>query len=113
MNWSASHNESERLANEADLARRRGDIAAAEASFSAAGRAEARALRALGPHEPRTYGITAMSAAALFFKGGEFAEAEKVAREALEASFLPDFARDQIEEILQAIELHHERRMRM
>lgn len=103
MSWSTRHSQSEKLASAAHLARQRGDLADAEANFVAAGRAEARALLALGADEPRTYGVTAVSAAALFFKGREFAEAEKIARVALKTHFLPDFAKEQIEEILTAI----------
>lgn len=103
MSWATHHDEAEKYMSAADVARWRGDMADAQKNYVTAARAELLALREVDADKPRTYGITAVSAAALFYKGKEFAEAQKVAREALKVMFLPDFTKNQLEEILSAI----------
>jgi hypothetical protein len=105
MSWSKLHEVSENYACDADVARWRGDADVARANYVAAARWEERALKEIGSDDPETYGITAVSAAALFYKGKEFAEAEKVAREALAAHWLPKFAKEQLDEIIEAVGL--------
>jgi hypothetical protein len=75
MNWSDHHSESERLAADADAALRRGDLPLAAQLFGSAAQAEASALATLGSDKPRTLGITAVSAVALYYKAGELDEA--------------------------------------
>jgi hypothetical protein len=104
MTWSVSHSESERFAAAAQLALNKGDPIAAKELFSKAAEAEARALAALGSDKPRTYGVTAVSAAALWYKAGELTEAERIARKAIEAHNLPEFAVDQLQELLSSIQ---------
>lgn len=103
MSWSTFHVESSRLADSARAAQWRGDMAEAQTSYLAAARAELLALQEVGADKPRTYGITAVSAAALFCKGKEFAEARKIAEETLPAPFLPTFAKVQLQEILETV----------
>jgi hypothetical protein len=53
-----------------------GNSEAAKSLYSAAAKAELAALYSLEGTQQRTRGITAVSAASLFMKGGEFGEAE-------------------------------------
>ena len=103
MNWSEAHSKSEVLATLAHQARRDGRLEAAREHFRRAAELEHAALDALDRNRPRTLGITAVSAAALFFKGGELAKAEQLAHQAMAMTDLPSFARDQLRSLLQAI----------
>lgn len=60
-------------------------------------------MRALADDKPRTLGITAVSATALWYKGRELEAAERVAHEAAARPGLPAFAHAQLRELLQAI----------
>jgi hypothetical protein len=51
----------------------------------------------------KTRGITAVSASALFYKAGEFEAACQLAYALLGSNTLPDFARIQLEELVQAV----------
>jgi len=103
LTWTTFHEESAKLADAARVARWRGDAESAQANSLAAARAELAALGELGAEDPETYGVIAVSAAALFYKGKALDEAEKVAREALSASYLPAYARSQLKEIIWAV----------
>ncbi len=100
MSWTTLHHESEKLAGAAQAARWRGDVDAAQSSSLAAAQAELAALGEVSPDDTDTYGIIAVSAAALFYKGGAHAEAAAVAREGLGLHRLPASAKAQLEEIL-------------
>lgn len=104
MNWLTHHQTSEEAASDAHAARRRGDDALATNLFANAAKAELLALKHLSLAEkPRTYGVTAVSAAALLYKAEQPREAEQLAHSMLGQSGLPDFATDQLREILQSI----------
>jgi hypothetical protein len=103
MSWSDLHSQSEQLAEAAHLAGVAGDAQRATELFSQAARAEASALLELSSDKPRTYGITAVSAVALWYKAGELNEAEHLAHTAAAVSFLPPFAADQLRSLLQSI----------
>jgi len=103
MSWSDLHGESERLAEAAHDAMRSGHIDEASNLFAQAAMAEADALASLTSDKPRTYGITAVSAVALWYKAGELAQAEHFAHKVASTSFLPAFAVDQIRSLLQSI----------
>lgn len=98
-----SHLESERLASAAHQALRAGDTEAARELFSRAAVAEVQAYRVTDKERPRTTGILAVSAAALWYKSGKLQEAERFAHEASGLPHLPSFARQQLRELLQAI----------
>lgn len=102
MSWAERHRESERLAAEAEAAARRGDNAAAKDLYAQAAREEVAALSFVGADKPRTLGITAVSATALWYHAGNLAEAERVAHQAAAAG-MPAFALAELRAILQAI----------
>lgn len=103
MTWSDLHTRSELLAVAAHQAARDGDSAAASRLFTEAARLEADALSALTTDKPRTYGITAVSAVALWYKAGRLQEAERLAHSAAANEFLPSFAADELRTLLQSI----------
>jgi hypothetical protein len=92
---------SERLASAAELAFRSGRREEAERLYRDAAAAEAEALSALPPEKQRTLGITAVSAAALWYKARQYREAESVAYRALASNALPEFAVRQLQQLLQ------------
>lgn len=104
MSWLVHHQTSEEAASEAHAARRQGNEALAKDLFANAAKAELQALKHLSVTEkPRTFGITAVSAAALLYKAEQPQEAEQLAHSMLSQPGLPDFATDQLREILQSI----------
>lgn len=104
MSWLIHHQTSEEAASEAHAARRRGDEPLAASLFAGAAKAELLALKHLSVTEkPRTFGVTAVSAAALLYKAEQPQEAEQFAHSMLSQPGLPDFATDQLREILQSI----------
>jgi hypothetical protein len=104
MTWADLHRKSERAAAAAHLARLKGRESKARSLFAEAAQAETEALMELEPGLPRTFGTTAVSAVALWFKAGNFHEAQRVARRALDTAELPDFAAQQLVELQSSIE---------
>ena len=92
MNWDEYHGWSEKLAADAELAARKGNRPLAEEMYRKAAQSEAEALDHVSLDRRRTRGITAVSAVALWYKGHELAEAERLAHRYLGAADLPDFA---------------------
>ena len=103
MTWAELHSESERLATEAQLSLRAHKAAQATQLYKRAAEFEKRALDLLDVSKARTRGITAVSAVALWFKGGEYALAEQVAYSMLADPHIPDFAREGLRTLVQAI----------
>ena len=103
MSWIDHHNESEHHAAEAQLAARKGETKRARELYALAARVETNALSDLDQSKPRTLGATAVSAAALWYKAGEFEEAQALAHTWLGSRQLPPFAIDQLREILEQI----------
>lgn len=107
MTWLAYHRQSEGYALKAHAALREGDADTAKQAFAEAARLEELALNHVGPDKPRTYGATAVSAASLWYKAHEFAEAARVAHVQLANPGLPNSAREQLDDLL--ITLYNER----
>lgn len=102
MSWSKWHAESEGLASQAELEIRRRDLVAARALYAKAAEAENQALLAIDPGKPRTLGITAVSAASLWFKAGAFKKSAQLCHLMLSGD-MPDFASAQLQALVQAI----------
>jgi hypothetical protein len=107
MTWSQWHNQSERLASEAEVAMRKNETSVAHGLYLQAAEAENQALIALDPLKTRTLGITAVSAASLWFKGKAFQKAEQLCYLMLSRADLPEFATDQLRNLVQAIWTEH------
>jgi hypothetical protein len=103
MSWMELHRESETLAGQAHEALRAGSRDKARSLFAAAAKFETEALEETDPRKSRTYGITAVSAVALWFKAGRLTEAEAVARRAMAARTLPEFAASELSDFLASI----------
>ena len=105
MTWLEHHRRSEQTASEAEMLALRGDLDQARHLYAQAAEAEAMALEILGPDKPRTLGITAVSAVALYFKANEWSESKLLAHRYLGTGQLPCFAIQQLEELIDANKL--------
>ncbi len=97
-----AHIQSERRASEAEALLRAGTTDAARDLYLQAARHELDALQTIPPGQPRTQGILSVSAVSLFFKASALEEAEAHAYSFLNQQ-LPEFARDQLRELLQVV----------
>jgi cell division protein FtsZ len=107
MSWAEQHKKSEFHANEAEVAFKQGNVEKASELYRLAAIAEVSALNALDPDKIRTLGITAVSAASLWYKAGNLPETQKVAEQWLNYKTLPVFANSQLQEILEDLKKHH------
>ena len=103
MSWIEHHKVSEDLASQAQTALSDGREEDALALYARAALAEDKALADLDTSKTRTLGISAVSAASLYYKAAEFESAEEVAVQWLKFDSLPAFARNQLRSLLQAI----------
>lgn len=103
MTWLEHHRLSERYASEAHMASNRGEHSRAQQLYLMAAQAEEHALREVAPGKDRTYGITAVSAVALQFKASQWADARALAYQCLASKRLPEFASQQMEDLLHTI----------
>src|SRR5688572_18059973 len=103
MPWAELHSESEALATEAHLARLAHDYPKATELYRRAAGKEQQALESLDVSKARTRGITGVSAVALWFKGGEYQLAEKLAQALLADNRIPDFAHADLQTLVEAI----------
>lgn len=103
MSWIDHHSKSEELAAQAEYERKRGSAERAVHLFRQAAEEETSALRYVDASKARTYGITAVSAASLWYKAHEPKMAEQVAHNSLSSGILPAFASQQLKQLLQAI----------
>ena len=100
MTWVQHHRTSEAYASEAEACVRLGKHEDARALYASAAAAEGRALEELDLAKARTYGITAVSAASLYFKAGQLDCAERIATASMAFDPLPAFARRQLQHIM-------------
>jgi hypothetical protein len=103
VSWAELHKESERLATEAQLSLLAHNPGKTSELYKSAAEFEKRALDSLELSKVRTRGITAVSAVALWFKGGEYALAEQLACSMLADPLVPDFARADLRTLVHAI----------
>ena len=105
MTWLDHHRRSEQHASEANILTHRGEAASAREFYEKAAAAEVEALNALGSGKPRTYGITAVSAVALYAKAAMWSTARVLAHRCLGSGLLPEFAWQQMEDLLDSIKM--------
>jgi hypothetical protein len=103
MSWNEHHSLSEKLAIDAEIARRAGETSLAEELYKKAAEHEAVALTALEGDKDRTRGVTAVSAVALWYKGHDYSMAEQMAHHSLASARLPQFARAQLRDLLELV----------
>ena len=105
MTWLEDHRRSEQYASEAEILSHRGEKASAQEVYKRAADAEVSALGALEPDKPRTYGITAVSAVALYLRAAQWSEGRVLAYRCLGSGLLPEFAWRQMEDLLASIKM--------
>jgi hypothetical protein len=103
MSWIDHHSKSEELDSKAEHERKRGSVEQAILLYRQAAEEECSALRFVAEGKARTYGITAVSAASLWYKARDPKMAEQVAHHALSSGILPAFASQQLRQLLQTI----------
>jgi hypothetical protein len=103
VSWDEHHSLSEKLATEAEMARRAGETSRAEDFYKQAAGQEAAALAALAEDRHRTRGITAVSAVALWYKAHDYPAAEQLAHYCLAVARLPSFATAQLRDLLELV----------
>jgi hypothetical protein len=110
MTWGNLHHASEKAAVEAEDVFRAGKAADAALLYAKAAQLEEDSLSALDDSKVRTKGITAVSAVSLWFKAGDFAHAEQLAYSMLADLALPQFARTDLKDLIQALWLENSKR---
>ena len=105
MTWLDHHRRSEQYASEAEIFAHSGEEVTAQLTYEKAANAERMALAALGDDKPRTYGITAVSAVALYLKAAKWSDARFLAYRCLGSGLLPEFAWQQMQDLLDSIKL--------
>ena len=103
MSWIEHHTLSERLASEGQVALRDGDSERARELYARAADAEHDAVADLDSARTRTFGISWVSVASLYYKADMVERAEQVAWRGLNLYSLPDFAKLQLRNMLQLI----------
>ncbi|HYA40366.1 MAG TPA: hypothetical protein VEF34_03630 [Syntrophobacteraceae bacterium] len=104
MSWLVHHSQSEIHASEAEVALKQGHRERAADLYRLAAVEETKAVSGIDPGaKARTFGITSVSAASLWFKANELEHAQRLALKWLNSQGLPDFAFDQLRTILQTI----------
>ena len=103
MTWTELHAVSEQFAMDAQQAYRARDIQQAFELYRLAAESERQALDQLDVAKARTRGITAISAVSLWFKAGCYAQAEQLAYLMLADIYIPEFAREELRNLVQAI----------
>jgi hypothetical protein len=83
MSWVEFHRRSEQLASEAEAAMRQGQRDRALNLYAEGAEAEVQALSELDRAKTRTFGISAVSAVALWYKAHRYEEAQAVAYQLL------------------------------
>lgn len=103
MSWLAHHKKSERLAGQAETAKRRGNDKQAKEFYKRAAESEANALNEVDEDKPRTYGITAVSAVALYLKAEEPQAATDLTDQCFSSGRLPGFAHRMLQDSIAEI----------
>ncbi|NJN20742.1 MAG: hypothetical protein HC812_05565 [Leptolyngbya sp. RL_3_1] len=109
MSWLLHHTRSEEYVSQAEQFFRQREINRAAELYRLAAEAETHALDNLDISKTRTIGITAVSAASLYYRAKEFALAKRIAHKWLATEFLPPFAIDELEDLLQVIRYEESR----
>lgn len=99
--WAIHHTQSEQYANLAQTSLQQGDVDRAMTYYRQAAEQETAALKTLDPAKKRTYGVTAVSAASLWYKAKAFQQAQQVACYGLATDGLPAFAVKALQELLE------------
>lgn len=94
------HRQVEQLMSDAEELERRGLIAEAQVRYGQAAAIEVETFNLIPLDRPRTRGIVAVGAVSLYWRAGDFVRAQREAHRFLLEPAIPDFAIDQIWEML-------------
>ena len=103
MSWADLHKASEAAAIDAEWAFRGGNTSRAALLYAQAAELEQQALATLDDTKARTRGITAVSAVSLWYKAVAYERAEQLAHSMLADPSVPEFARTDLRNLVQAI----------
>lgn len=103
MSWVDFHKASEVAAIGAEEALREGNAARSVILYAEAAEHEQRALEVVEAGKARTRGITAVSAVSLWYKAAAYERAEQLAYSVLGDLSVPEFARTDLRNLVQAI----------
>ena len=103
MSWLDEHRSSEQAAISAGIAKHNGDHVLALELFRVAAAHEQAALERLDQDKTRTRAITAVSAVSLWYKARDYCRAENLAISVLAGPDTPEFARNELRALVQAI----------
>ena len=103
MSWADLHKFSEAAAIEAEQAFRKGNRSRAVLLYAKAAELEQQALTAVDSSKKRTRAITAISAVSLWYKATAYESAEHLAHAMLADPTIPQFARVDLRNLIQAI----------
>jgi hypothetical protein len=109
MDWLTLHKSSEALAAKAHAALREGNGKEAEDLFRMAAASEEDALSQLDTSKPRTFGIAAVSAVSLWYKGKDVQRASMLAYRCLANPDLASPAREQLDDLVQTLYAERDR----
>lgn len=98
-----AHDRSQELSSQASLLMQRGQVEEARQLYLQATSFESEALAQIAPEKPRTRGILAVSLVSQYYKATAYKDAEKTAYKLLSENSLPEFAREQLRELLSVI----------
>ena len=103
MSWREHHRRSEEIAGEADVAMRVGNVRHAQELYRRAADEERLAIADLDPSKVRTFSISAVAIASIYFQGQLFDEAERTACEFFASDRASDWARQELRTLLVSI----------
>jgi len=103
MTWTEFHRASEEAAIEAEQAFREGSTSQATLLYAKAAEFEQQALSVVDSTKTRTRGITAVSAVSLLYKAFAYERAEQLAHSMLADPSVPQFARAELRNLVQAV----------
>lgn len=103
MSWREHHRRSEEIAGEADIAMRSGNMRYAQELYRRAAAEERLAITALAPSKGRTFSISAVAIASIYFQGQLLDEAERAACEFFASDRISAWGQQELRTLLVSI----------
>lgn len=103
MSWNQHHSLSENYAISAELAAKNHDFKTAMEFYRKAAEEETIAISEIDNSKQKTLAITVLSATSLWYKAGDFRQAERLACQWLATDLLPPFSITQLQTVIQSV----------
>ena len=103
MSWREHHRRSEEIASEADIAMRSGNVRHAQELYQRAAAEERLAITAIAPSKKRTFSVSAVAIASLYFQGQLLDEAERAACEFFASDRISAWGQQELRTLLVSI----------